>query len=288
MRLETDSTDPLQRKTILMTASSPNSLALQDCTAVVKIDALFVGPWQMAEFATAGSSLEQWQSFPQRATIEQACESLSQLEVAPELILLAQPLPSAIRQSEVDRLQQLAPLARIVVVAGTWCEGELRTGQPLRGVLRLYWYELAPWWQAAERRLAEGMCPSWSQPLDHYQSGRYCDNATVPTLPGTVAVDAADHSVFAAWADSIQQSGGTALWAKPQAEVHAAAGIWDGGQLGSTELVRLREFCAAIPGNVVALVDFPRVEHIAAARDAGAAAVFGKPYVVEEVLAALS
>ncbi len=252
-------------------------------------EAIIIGPWHTPEFAAALAKLEEGQSLERLADIEAACELLASAEVAPELILLAQPLPGAVRQQEVDRLQQLAPLARIVVVSGTWCEGELRTGNPPAGVLRLYWYELAPWWQAAQRRLSVGRCPAWSAPLDHPQAGRFAVDETIDqlTAPSTVAIKAEDFAVFECLAAGLYASGASAVWARSENPPQAAAGIWDGGQLSDRELHRLSRFCQQVDGPVVALLDFPRVEHFAAARAAGAAAVFAKPYVMEEVLAAL-
>jgi hypothetical protein len=249
-------------------------------------EAIAIGSWHMPEFATALADLEQDQSIQELVSLEAACQFLSSAEVAPELVLLAQPLPGAVRQQEVDRLQSLAPLARIVIVAGTWCEGELRTGNPPAGVLRLYWYELASWWQAAQRRWSAGLCPSWSAPLDHPQAGRYTVDATIDELamPSTVAIDAEDYSTFNCLSDAL---GVSTVWVRRDDPWQAAAGIWDGGQLNDLELQRLRQFCQQVEGPVVALLDFPRVEHIVAARAAGAVAVFAKPYVVEEVLAAL-
>ena len=254
-----------------------------------QIEAITVGPWHTPEFATALANFEDGQSLHQLASIEQTCGLLSTAEVAPELILLAQPLPGTVRQQEVDRLQRLAPLARIVLVAGSWCEGELRTGSPPVGVLRLYWYELAPWWQAALRRLSAGLCPAWSAPLDHPQAGRYSIDATIDdlTMPSIVAIGADDFAVFECLADALAASGASAIWARSDDPVKGAAGIWDGGQLSDRELERLGRFCRQVLGPVVALLDFPRVEHIIEARAAGAVAVFPKPFVVEEVLAAL-
>jgi AmiR/NasT family two-component response regulator len=60
----------------------------------------------------------------------------------------------------------------------------------------------------------------------------------------------------------------------------ATAGIWDGGQLDRDELTSLRAFCRRFrgaPTPVVALVDFPRPEHLAELREVGAAALVGKP-----------
>jgi AmiR/NasT family two-component response regulator len=67
------------------------------------------------------------------------------------------------------------------------------------------------------------------------------------------------------------------------------AAIWDGGQLSGGELAALREFAARVHTShaaapVIVLLDFPRVEHLQAARDAGAAAVLGKPYQVAHLV----
>lgn len=255
-----------------------------------EIEAIAIGPWHVPEFAPALASIKQGQSsVHELADVEEACTLLTAPDTAPELILIAQRLPGAIRRQQVDRLQQLAPLARIVVVAGSWCEGELRTGDPPLGTLRLYWYELMPWWNAALRRLSAGLCPAWSAPLDHAQAGRYAIDATIENLvvPRSVAIEADDYTVFACLADALAASGSTATWVRSSDPIGAAAGIWDGGQLSDRELQQLFRFCQQVEGPVVALLDFPRVEHVEKARSAGAKAVFGKPYVLEEVLAAL-
>ena len=250
---------------------------------------LAIGPWHTPEFAAATAKLEALQTCPKTDAVDAACDLLAGTEIAPELILVAQPLPGSVRQQAVDRLQRLAPLVRIVIVAGSWCEGELRTGNPPVGVLRLYWYELAPWWQAAQRRLAAGLCPAWSAPLDHPQAGRFAVDSTTEDVlpPSIVAIDADDFAVFESFAGALAVSGAAAVWTRGNAPQEAAAGIWDGGQLHKRELERLGRFCRQVAGPVVALLDFPRVEHFAQAKAVGAAAVFGKPYIVEEVLAAL-
>ncbi len=280
----------------MTTTTTPRSEPGRPRPRRTQIEAITVGPWHTPEFATALANFKDGQSLHQLASIEEACGLLSTAEAAPELILLAQPLPGTVRQQEVDRLQRLAPLVRIVVVSGSWCEGELRTGSPPVGVLRLYWYELAPWWQAALRRLSAGLCPAWSAPLDHPQAGRYSVDATIDELmtPSIVAIGADDFAVFECLADALAASGASATWARSDDPVkgaagivEAAAGIWDGGQLGKRELERLGRFCRQVLGPVVALLDFPRVEHLVEARAAGAVAVFGKPYIAEEVLAAL-
>jgi hypothetical protein len=62
-------------------------------------------------------------------------------EAIPQAIVLFQARPGSIRQSDVERLHCLAPLARLIVVAGPWCEGELRSGRPIQGVTRILWHQ---------------------------------------------------------------------------------------------------------------------------------------------------
>jgi len=255
---------------------------------------LAIGPWHEREFAAALTDIPVSRDWPAVtntvANIDSACDALTHSEQLPELIFLAQPLPGYYLQADIDRLQQLVPLTRLVIVAGTWCEGELRTGTPPTGAIRLYWYELSTWWQAALRRLDASLCPLWSLPLDHAQAGR-CSTEThkqAPTkLETTIRIDAADFAVYETLVASLRTFGITCYHEKTNSTCTPTAGIWDGGQLSERELQRLTSFCRQVAGPVVALLDFPRVEHYQQAQSAGAAAVMAKPYILEELVGAL-
>jgi len=275
-----------------------NTAHLHSTMAATQV--LAIGPWQQAEFAAATAQIplaEPWQT---ASDIDLACHILANCDLSPELILLAQPLPNTYLQAKIDHLQRLAPLARLVIVAGTWCEGEVRTGSPPAGVLRLYWYDLAGWWQAALRRLDTGLCPLWSLPFDHPFAGRYSTEnplltptVTEPTgtettaTETTVLVAATDYAVYETLAAALQPRAVVFRWQAAETPEKAAAGIWDGGQLSNRELASLTHFCRQVTGPVIALLDFPRVEHLQQTRAAGATAVFAKPYIVEELIAAV-
>ena len=255
---------------------------------------LAVGDWNLGEFATAWSEISVLHKYPQVPDLDQAIELLSHDTDPPELILLAQPLPGYYEQADLDRLQQLVPLTRLVIVAGSWCEGELRTGAPASGVVRLYWYELASWWQANIKRLNANRCPLWSLPLELPQSGRWDSeadrlSAAAPEIP--VLINASDFAVFDALRAALEPYGLLGSWTRNQSNTStssATLGIWDGGQLDKQELTSLTAFCQRVDGPVVALLDFPRAEHVQQTRSAGAAQVFAKPYVVEELVDALT
>jgi hypothetical protein len=260
------------------------------------IQVLMVGPWQANEFGITLSEVAAAKNWQAVDTISSACAALDDSAAPPELLLLAQPLPGYYQQKEINDLQRRAPLARIVVVAGTWCEGELRTGKPPWGVLRLYWHEFAPWWTAAQLRLAEGQCPSWSLPLDSPGAGRFQPETTrgEAVLHRSIAISAADYSTYSTFAAALRDYGLSAVQVRKDEAMELpqrlCGGIWVGGQLDGQEVRQLKEFCQKIRdhrGQVVAILDFPRAEHVQQARDAGARAVFGKPYVLYEVVEAV-
>lgn len=263
-----------------------------------------VGPWQFAEFQAVRDAIDPQGEWPTVATLAEVLPRLEAAGAPPELILLAQPRPVVDDAGLLEELRRAAPLTRVIVVAGAWCEGELRTGRPLPGVVRLYWYEFAPWWRAAAEEIARGGTPAWSAPLDDPRAGQASaiDPSAVESRErGMVAVDAVDFAVFETLAAALAPWGWGSAWTprhRPELfqtgepTVPPVAGIWDGGQLSENELASLAAFAARLQRTndgerdadrrppVIALLDFPRVEHLAAVQHAGGAAILAKPYQV--------
>jgi hypothetical protein len=261
---------------------------------------LLAGPWDQGEFAALRSELDphrRWTSFPSiQLAVNQAIES----ELPPELILLAQLRPADDQQQQaIDRLYREAPLTRVIAVSGTWCEGELRTGKPLHGVIRIYWYDFPRWWRSALARWERGEAPLWSQPLMDPRSGQAFHSPSIAGVANkgrmdsaeVVVIDAADIAVFETLKAALSPLGWQCEWQprhRPElASVRPTIGIWDGGQLEPGELESLRAFCRRLKefaAPVIALLDFPRLEHQEMAKAAGAAAIFGKPYTVAALI----
>lgn len=272
-----------------------------------------VGPWEHAEFAALRAELDPQRRWTTVATLadltaaladddaENAAATIPSVPLPPELVLLAQARPGVDDPSQLERLRTIAPLTRVVIVAGSWCEGELRTGRPAAGVVRLYWYEFASWWRAAVAEWEANETPAWSEPLDDVRAGQKTTvvaprerDDVVPTEGGVLVVDAVDFAVFETLAAVLAPFGWNCEWQprhrpKLAAVTTMVAAIWDGGQLSDGELAALREFVAGVhaanaAAPVIALLDFPRVEHLQAVRDAGAAAMLGKPYQVARLV----
>jgi hypothetical protein len=262
--------------------------------------AWLVGPWDEGEFALALDGMRLPQDSRRLATLDAAWAAAAAAKRPPEVLWLAQPRPGFWPQADVDRLQRAAPLARLVIVAGAWCEGELRTGRKLSGVHRIFWHELPRFWNHSIARWGAGLAPRWSQPLTaaepHLEPDPRAADAPLHRAscgaPRTVAIDAIDFATFEALAAALAPCGWSAVWTPRGrgALGNAAAGVWDGAQLDPAEVATLAAFAARFDGRpvpVVALVDFPRPEHLALLREAGAAALLGKPYALEALLDAL-
>jgi hypothetical protein len=242
-----------------------------------------VGPWHDREFAIVRQALGLLISFQTLETLAAASAELGKCAgESPEVLLLAQERPGCWSQAEIDHFQVAAPLVRVVIVAGVWCEGERRTGRPLVGAARLYWHEVPAWWRQAVARRDAGLAPNWSAVGGIVETNQ-ANSTAVESPGGTLAIDSRDYATYEALAAAFRSTGWECLWTpRGQGNVSGAvAGIWDGGQLEPEELEALQVFCQRF-GNgsapVIALVDFPRPEHVALAHEAGAAVLLGKPY----------
>lgn len=263
---------------------------LQHNEAVRQALVLLVGDTRRAEFLDARRSLAGRAELTEAPNPSAAAAILQSGQVEPEVIALAQSYPGQFSQAEVDRLRRLAPLARMVELVGTWCEGETRSGRPWPGVVRVYWHQ----WQARSAqelaRIARGQLSAWSLPPTATEEERLLSTAEapLPTGEGLIAIHARQTAMADWLAAACRQGGYSTLrlsspsW--PQFD-GAKAGIFDATDLGPSETVELARLVAQLqPAPVLVLLDFPRPADRDRALSHGAAAVLSKPLLLEDLL----
>jgi len=210
---------------------------------------------------------------------------------SPELMVICQSHPGTVSRRVVESLRRTAPLASVVALAGSWCEGETRTGRPLPGVDRLYWHQFPAWWHRQMALRAAGRCPEWAR------SGatRISEPGRPRPRPTVVSIRTSIRESAEALSDLLNRTGFTTAWHRegsPQLTLRGAgAGIWVGGQLSDREAADLHAFCRMFPGargSVIALLDFPRRDSVDRAMEAGAAAVLGMPWRNVDLIESLS
>jgi hypothetical protein len=218
----------------------------------------------------------------------------------PELIVIAQSRPGAISASYVHDLRRAAPLAGMVGLLGSWCEGETRTGRPWPDVTRIYWYEFPSWWHLQLERRAAGLCPEWARASDFGLRVPACGlrkpvfHHSGKLTHGLVVLRAAYVETARALADVFRHAGYATAWQSARfgdlSLRGVLAGVWDGGQLDDREADDLSAFCKALARDaapVVALLDFPRRHNCDRALRCGATGVSGKPWRNDRLLASL-
>lgn len=217
----------------------------------------------------------------------------------PDIVLLAQSRPGEFAEASLDTLKRRLPLARFILLLGTWCEGESRTGRPWAGAERVYWYDWPARWSIQHTRVAAGRCPVWGLPETATGEERLLWSAETRNSlsTGEVIVHGRCRETIDAISDACRERGyharpfsaravaaGIAMEAPAQSGPRRAAAIWEGTQCDASEIRQLARF-ARLVGDLpmVALLDFPRADDVARAHASGVTSVVSKPYLIDEL-----
>lgn len=254
------------------------------------VSVLLVGDARRPEFAVAHAMLSQRALLAEAADVPAALDLLAAGPLEPEVIVFAQACPGQLSADGVERLRRRCPLARMVALLGSWCEGEARTGRPWPGVVRVYWHQWPARCALELERIGRGVPSAWTLPPTATDEERLLATAESPlaTGKGLVAIHARQSAMVDWLSDACRQAGyATVRLAAPQwPRFHGAtAAVFDATDLGPAETAELRRLVGRLrPAPVLAILDFPRPADRRRALDAGAAEVLSKPVFVEDLL----
>jgi hypothetical protein len=254
----------------------------------VSFDVLLVGNEGYREFQDCIRWLRNNTRLTAHADVDGAVEWLNSSHGATcHSIVLAHERPGVLRNADIERLHRAAPLARLVGLLGSWCEGEMRSGNPWPGVVRVYWHEFVA---RAEREWStDATVGVWRLARTATENDRALSAAehTLPRGQGLIAVYASSLVGFSALADALNQGGWSTAWCHPQQPSPvrgASAMVWDFVTPTPTTLhefeVALRSW-PAVPA--LAVCGFPRYDDVVALRRAGAQHVLSKPLLIDDL-----
>ncbi len=261
-----------------------------------EIPVLFVGDAERSEFREARAALDVSGCVICVGDATSAENALRDGRIAPEVIVLAQAYPSQFSHEAVDRLRRLAPLARIVGLLGSWCEGEMRTGKPWPATLRLYWHQWPAGCDQQFSQMRQGACSTWALPITATDEERLllaAEGPTAKTGQGLIAIFTPRYEMQDWLSSACRARGHSTVWLRPPRPARvegAVAVLFDGTDCRAEEWVALKDLTTAVsplPGApnvpIIALLDFPRIEDQRRALSAGAAAVLSKPLLVDDL-----
>jgi len=250
---------------------------------------LLVGDTSRPEFREADTALEELAEVTRCTDVDAAIAALTEGLLGVHGIVFVQAFPDQFSTAAIDRLRRLAPLARLIAILGSWCEGEPRSGRPLPGVIRIYWHQASirirrefPRWFQAKGSL-------WQLPPTASDEEQLLASVAAP-LPegkGLVAIWTRRPEMHDLLADACCRIGYSTAWLHPRqpARVHGpVAAIYDGAALDLAGWAELRQLSAAVsPAPTLALLDAPRIQDVRLARTLGAS-VLAKPFRIDELL----
>jgi hypothetical protein len=253
------------------------------------------------------------------------CEALLERMESGEaygVIVWFQDYPGQYSRLLLERVSRGSPTTRQVVLSGSWCEGESRTGFPVPGTIRLYWHQWNCGGEEEFKRWLEGGASRWSLPLTSGDEegelvktarvrgtvgplqGRHSDAAFPDDRDASKSEVSRSHSPAAAnlavlgacpamrrlLVDALRNSGGcpiettldellSPLWREPPLACFWDQPTWDADLRYRLPLLRDR----FEQTRLVALLDFPRWEEVAAWEAAGGDVVLSKPMQIDDV-----
>ena len=263
---------------------------------------LVVGDWRAEEFSGPIRDMKQYSSVRCLSTVDEAIATL-QRGFAPTHVIFAQARRGRFSDRDVARVHRLCPLAQLIALLGTWCEGETRTGAPLAGVARIYWHQWRP--HLLARQQDPRHLRQWAQPRTFtlfdqslQSSERFVQPAETYRGDSTsIAIGARRQSDYQGLAESLDSF--QTYWAnRPEQSIaphddsdrlsRADWLIWDAQAWDSIERNALNDTLRQLtPRATLLLMSWPRREDIQAADQMGVNQVLSMPFRLDDLISVL-
>ncbi len=251
---------------------------------VVVVSSKFGGDSPSFEFREAISWLENHCSVERVASFGALARLLENSSTDPWAVVVMQQYKGEFDHVDAAAIAQAIPLSRLVVLLGSWCEGETRTGKPLAGFVRIGWCDFVPRFSGL---IHHKKLPSTASDGETLQSAmEYAESAVDSGL--CVGVYSASYDDGRAIHESLESLGFVTrrllrgdFESTQRLEVDIV--VWDDAGGPRTRRVELGMATGkGIP--VIAVINAPRSQDVRSALLAEAHAVLAKPYRVADLV----
>ncbi|MFT7629094.1 MAG: hypothetical protein ACI87E_000090 [Mariniblastus sp.] len=217
-----------------------------------------------------------------------------------DLIVVAQSRRDQFEKGDVELIQATFANTPVVGLLGSWCEGEVRSGQPFPGVIRVYWHQWQGRYDEFVRQLDASGVSHWHEPRTATVGDRIGGRPRSPKFLEKqkakiqfVGVSARASSQFEMLADAIQSFGWQVRWIE--------RGTWDADSANALGAIcveadswnedvenRVRWLSGGVAtAPLVLLLNYPRAHELETIRLAGVAEVVSKPFELVDLKAAI-
>ncbi len=255
---------------------------------VSELSILLVGNSDRSEFRPARSALAAWGQVVGFPSAKSAADALNEGLVTADVIVVAQAFPGEFSHRAIDRLRRAAPLARLLGLLGSWCEGEMRTGKPWPGAVRVYWHQWLPRCSREFERIRQGESAAWGLPPTATEEERLLMASDwPPPQDGLIAIHTRLVAMHGWLSEALRRRGFSTVWLRPPHSARASdatAAVFDSSDCRDPQFSQLEDLATVLrPAPIIALLDFPRAEDRDRALSAGATAVVSKPLHLDDL-----
>lgn len=261
-----------------------------------------VGLADHREFRDVRNSLQKWTELHEFLDLNSLLEMFESPESPPvDLLVLLQRYPGEFSVELLEKVRAKIPICPIINVLGSWCEGEIRTGTPLPGTVRIYSHQ---WGKTAELELnamENRLSCSWTLPVTSGEEERFLfrkfpiersmdhDPASIfLAILETPHLSGYDPEMNAFLSELFTRCGYFSIRTKREKIYPKPTGIvWDVGIPNPFErtLKELRILRAEYPDvKIVLLCESPRIDEKKRLLEAGADVLCSKPLDLDELL----
>ncbi|HWB09872.1 MAG TPA: hypothetical protein VG826_11625 [Pirellulales bacterium] len=242
---------------------------------------LLTGDYRRDEFTRAVDEMSRGAEVVRVDVLHAAADWL-QKEKPVDLVVVAAARPGQFSLSQIEAVRRAAPLAPIVGLLGSWCEGEMRSGSPWPGVTRVYWHQWGERFRREIAKLACGQPGEWTQPLTATSEERLLSSERLADNHGSrLAAVVSDNCEIAGWLAAVCSRRGmpaVTLRGAPAGQIDGVSILlWDAGLPSARAVEAFQLGLRQFPGcRAVVLADFPREDDVRSFLAAGAAGVLSK------------
>ena len=233
---------------------------------------------------------------PFESVVESNAKSQESLPTPFELVLVAVSRPDQFSNNDLQLLQTRFSPTPVILLVGSWCEGELRSGSPPMGIPRVYWHQWHGRFNAFESAIAQNKIHEWLLDGSAKEGERIIHDVKQLEPPreeaGVIAVSALTEQSFDMVADAAKCLGYACHWTEYLE--------WDGRNVPLPNLLcvdadswasdtqkrikHLQDSFGDLP--CVLLLNYPRQEEIDQATCEGVKRIVSKPFRLSDLQAA--
>ncbi len=234
-----------------------------------------------------------------RMTIPTTLTPLDKLKVDDtqrfSIILIAQSRSNQFDQSIIDSIVASNPLTPVVMLLGSWCEGERRSDRPVEGVKRVFWHQWQGRFKDFSRQMRADGVSVWHAPATETDADRVLTiRHNVGFKTGfVIGISAQNKQTYDALAQGVDAIGGKPKWVERVSWINLTASATaiciDADSLDAALERRIKWLQNKLShAPMVVLMNFPRRQEVEQLNKLGVGAVVSKPFELNDLRSAIT